>query len=162
MNLADKEIGNIEVCVMKLARKSLAGLACIKIHDQRKEDIDYRGKLNSEVRKILKSGTIRTELHIARLRFWQNIVRDPANHRQFLTVFFGNYIWSSTNDWQHHSRFKLLVEDLNSLKEFHSVYDEIFEMYDEFGNADPLKLFTDKIVQDASGKDLQTSSLFFI
>ena len=103
---------------LKLARRSLAGLGCNKF-----KKTDGGKKCTSErseqVRQYMSLGTIDDELRIARLKFWQNIARDPEHHTQIVTTFFGTFKFSNGNlkDDKFHGRYIQLQEDLQHMRQ---------------------------------------------
>ena len=124
---SDGEKQTLDAAHLKLARRSLAANAV------------------RQVRQYMSLGTTDDELRIARLKFWQNIARDPEHHTQIITTFFGTFKFSNDNlrDDKYHSRCMQMQEDLQYMRQLD--LDEDF--WTKLDNK-PENLLTDEWLRD--------------
>ncbi len=118
--LTDHELEMMEKCQMRLARKSLAGLACLK-KKLDKKTTEFKGVSNDKVRIMLQLSTVKDYLRLSRLKFWQRVAQNPAHHSQLLAAVFGAMPFLSDNiaDWKQTTVYKNLKADLLVLDELH-------------------------------------------
>ena len=118
--LTDHEQELLEKCQMRLARKSLAGLACLK-KKIGKNTTEFKGVSNAKVRNMLQLSTVKDYLRLSGLKFWQRIAKNPGHHSQLLAAVCGAMPFLSDNvdDWKQTSVYKNLKADLLVLDELH-------------------------------------------
>ena len=143
--LSSAEVAILFSTLSHLVRKLLRGAACTKSKDAHGEKTD-RSLTNAQVLEKLRFAPLSLELRSRQIRYYQQLVKKPANQCQVFAALFGQYLFETepaiapdgtvckSNPWL--DQFIADMEDLLQL-------DSAAEFLYGFSPQQPLTLFKD-------------------
>ena len=86
--LEDAGYDKLEKCLCRFMRKLAAGSACKKPNSPEEHHV---AMTNAELHRFAGIASVRTELIVARVGWYQAMLRNPGHHRQWLTAIAGHF-----------------------------------------------------------------------
>jgi len=140
--LSVKDLNKLNTVVIQCGRKLMKGKACTKTDDG-KGGTTYKNVTNDKVLKFIGLTDVGSELHIARLRWYQSIAKDPTSNDQFLTALLAIFPFEALPA-PCHPWYTQFSNDLKIIEEF----DDIAWIYEQVATA-PTLIFTDLNIREA-------------